>query len=132
MSKSKPTETILHRIELQTTEREALEMVAASITARNATKSIENLTKGAGNLVTPLLSATGAGVAAALGLIAWYGGMTPQDERIEAYFESGGRSEDEFNKEVRAQRAANFRMKLNQIRNAISTELMKLSNNDSL
>lgn len=65
MPKAKATQVITHRIELQTKERETLDMVAASITARNVTASV-------GNLVTPLLSASGAGVAAALGLLAFY------------------------------------------------------------
>jgi len=70
--KSKPTETVLHRIELQQTERDALEMVAASITARNVTASAENLTKGVGNLITPILGASVAGVGVALGLLSYY------------------------------------------------------------
>ena len=70
--KAKPTETVLHRIELQQTERDALEMVAASITARNATASVENLTKGVGNLLTPILGASVAGISVALGLLSYY------------------------------------------------------------
>lgn len=72
MPKAKPTSTITHRIEFQNKEREALEMVAASIAAKNATQSVANLTQGAANLVTPLLSASAAGVGAALGIIAWW------------------------------------------------------------
>ena len=70
--KSKPTETVLHRLELQTAERDVLEMVAASITARNVTASAENLTKGVGNLITPILGASVAGVGVALGLLSYY------------------------------------------------------------
>jgi len=65
MPKAKATQVITHRIELQTKEREAFDMMAASYTARNVTASV-------GNLITPVLSATGAGVAAALGLLAFY------------------------------------------------------------
>ena len=61
--KSKPTETVLHRIELQQTERDALEMVAASITARNLTASLNNL-------ATPFTTATVAGVAWTISILA--------------------------------------------------------------
>ena len=63
--KRRPDQVIVHRIEFQEKEREALDMVAASITARNVTASV-------GNLITPVLSASAAGVAAALGLLAFY------------------------------------------------------------
>lgn len=43
--KLKPEKVILHRFELQQTERDALEMIAASITARNVSESLENITK---------------------------------------------------------------------------------------
>jgi len=46
--KRKPTETLLHRIELQQTERDALEMVAASLTVRN-------LGEGVGSILSPFL-----------------------------------------------------------------------------
>jgi nitrogen-specific signal transduction histidine kinase len=49
--KSKPTETVLHRIELQQTERDALEMVAASMTVRN-------LGEGVGSILSPFLQMT--------------------------------------------------------------------------
>jgi hypothetical protein len=52
--KLKPEKVILHRFELQQTERDSLEMVAASMTARNVTKSLNNL-------VTPITQATPAG-----------------------------------------------------------------------
>lgn len=63
--KAKSDRVVTHRIEFQQTEREALEMVAASITARNVTASV-------GNLITPVLGASVAGVAAMLGLLAWW------------------------------------------------------------
>ena len=62
--KKKSDHVQVHRIELQETEREQLEMIAASMTARNVTASV-------GNLIDPILSASVAGVAAALGLLAW-------------------------------------------------------------
>ena len=52
--KAKATQVITHRIELQTKERENLDMVAASITARNVTASV-------GNLLTPFTQCTIAG-----------------------------------------------------------------------
>ena len=65
MPKRKPDKVIVHRIELQEHERDALDMMSASYTARNITASV-------GNLITPVLSASAAGVAAALGLLAFY------------------------------------------------------------
>ena len=83
MPKQKPTTTISHRIEFQTKEREAIEMVALSITAKNATQSVANLTKGVGNLLTPVLTASTAGVAAALGILAWLELRDTTKEEIE-------------------------------------------------
>lgn len=57
--KAKSDRVVTHRIEFQQTERDALEMVAASIAARNVTASVSNL-------ITPLLGASVAGVALAL------------------------------------------------------------------
>ena len=134
--KAKSDQVITHRIEFQETERDALEMVAASITAKNVTASVENLTKGVGNLLTPILSASVAGVAAGLGLLAWYEseGVAAKDSaqkrRADAYFESGGHSENESNEQAKHEQTTNFLMKLNQLRNAISTELMKVSNKE--
>jgi len=64
--KAKADQVITHRIEFQETEREALEMVAASITARNVSASAENLTKGFSNLVTPFTQASIAGITFAI------------------------------------------------------------------
>jgi len=44
MPKSKPDQVIVHRIELQESERRVLEQVAAGYTFRNATKGIFNIT----------------------------------------------------------------------------------------
>jgi len=65
MPKRKPDKVIVHRIELQEHERDALDMMSASYTARNITASV-------GNLVTPILGASAAGIGAALGLIAYF------------------------------------------------------------
>jgi hypothetical protein len=133
--KKKSDQVITHRIEFQDTERDALEMVAASIAARNVTASAENLTKGVGNLLTPILSASAAGVAAGLGLLAWWELESLQRDKMSVggypqgtYDEAHGLTPEQTAE--KQQRRTNFRMKLNQFRNAISTELMKLSNND--
>jgi len=60
--KLKPEKVILHRFELQQTERDTLEMVAASITARNVTTSINSL-------ITPFTQASVAGISFALALV---------------------------------------------------------------
>jgi len=147
--KAKADNVTTHRIEFQQTERDALEMVAASITARNATQSVANLTQGVGNLITPVLAASGAGVAAALGIIAWWeiqdkqneeGGMSktatvgvleqviPLAGWISGGLEPAEQIRQEATPEQKAQaqeERRNWRMKLNQFRNAISTQLMQ-------
>jgi hypothetical protein len=65
MPKAKATQVITHRIELQTKEREAFDMMAASYTARNVTASV-------GNLITPFTQCTLAGAAMAAALLAYY------------------------------------------------------------
>jgi len=79
--KRKPTETVLHRIELQQTERDALEMVAASITARNVSATINNL-------VTPFTTATVAGVAWSLSILGVVA-LTLSEKAQKAALESG-------------------------------------------
>ena len=139
-----------YRIEFQDTEREALNMVAASVTARNATQSVANLTAGVGNLVTPILSATPAGVAAVLGLIAWWEIRDLENEETNATFDAAFGKEPGWIAKVLAPLTApeilrekyqatpeqqaqaqeerrGFRLKLNQFRNAIMTELMKVT-----
>jgi len=64
--KAKADQVIVHRIEFQETERDALEMVAASITARNVTASLNNL-------ATPFTTATVAGVAWTISILAVLG-----------------------------------------------------------
>jgi hypothetical protein len=157
--KAKSDQVITHRIEFQETERDALEMVAASITARNVTQSVTNLTKGVGNLIDPVLSASFAGVAAALGIIAWYELRNEETSKTTFDYALGeepgwiGRlllplsgpdinspgykrlyqdATPEEKKAVRQQQNTNFRMKLNQFRNAISTELMKVTRKESI
>jgi hypothetical protein len=80
MPKAKADQVITHRIEFQETEREALEMVAASITARNVTASLSNL-------ATPFTTATVAGVAWTISILAVAGialSETAQNELKEA------------------------------------------------
>lgn len=62
MPKAKPDKIVVHRIELQQTEREALEMMAASYAARNVTQSVSNL-------LSPFTMITASGLA--LGGLAW-------------------------------------------------------------
>jgi|TARA_R110000824_G_scaffold64046_1_gene167721 hypothetical protein len=141
--KAKADNVTTHRIEFQQTERDALEMVAASITARNATQSVANLTKGVGNLIDPVLSASAAGVAAALGIIAWWELRDLENENNPTFDKAFGDSllgkiiaplqgpemlRVEATPEQKAQaqeERRNWRMKLNQFRNAISTQLMQ-------
>ena len=49
--KAKATSTVSHRIEFQETERDLLEMVGASITARNVSQSV-------GSILSPILQMT--------------------------------------------------------------------------
>jgi len=51
--KLKPEKVILHRFELQQTERDALEMVAASMTVRN-------IGEGVGSIISPFLKMSAA------------------------------------------------------------------------
>lgn len=66
MPKAKSDQVITHRIEFQETERDALEMVAASITARNVTASVNNL-------VSPFTQSTTAGAVMAISLLSTIG-----------------------------------------------------------
>ena len=128
--KLKPSEIKLHRLELQQTERDALEMVAASITARNVTQSVNNL-------ISPVLSASAAGIAAVLGLILYFETKSPSPfpdvdtgpMGILGAFTPWG---DKVTPEEAQQRHTNFMSALNQFRNAVSTELMKITRKDSI
>jgi hypothetical protein len=64
--KAKSDRVVTHRIEFQETEREALEMIAASITARNVSESINNV-------LTPFTQASVAGISFALALAGAFG-----------------------------------------------------------
>ena len=64
--KKKSDHVQVHRIELQQTERDALEMVAASIAARNVSQSINNV-------ITPFTQASIAGLSFALSLATAFG-----------------------------------------------------------
>ena len=66
MPKAKADQVIVHRIELQETERDALEMIAASITARNVSTSINNV-------ITPFTQASVAGIAFAISILGAFG-----------------------------------------------------------
>jgi hypothetical protein len=59
--KAKADQVITHRIEFQETEREALNLVATSIAARNVSQTACNLTKSVNNLLTPFTQASLAG-----------------------------------------------------------------------
>ena len=60
--KAKPQQVIVHRIELQEKEREALDMMAASYAANNASKAINNI-------ISPFTMITTSGLA--LGGLIW-------------------------------------------------------------
>jgi hypothetical protein len=128
--KAKADQVIVHRIEFQETERDALEMVAASITARNVTQSVNNL-------ISPVLSASAAGVMAILGVIAYYETKSPSPfpdvdtgpMGILGAFTPWG---DKVTPEEAQQRHTNFMAAWGQFRNAVSTELMKITRKDSI
>jgi hypothetical protein len=79
--KAKADQVITHRIEFQETERDALEMVAASITARNVSATVNNL-------VTPFTTATVAGVAWSLSILGVLG-LALSEKARKAVLESG-------------------------------------------
>jgi hypothetical protein len=125
--KAKSDKVVTHRIEFQQTEREALDMVAASITVRNLSASV-------GNVMNPILGASVAGVAAGLGLLAWWELESLERDKMSVggypqgtYDEAHGLTPEQTAE--KQQRRSNFRMKLNQFRNAISTELIKATQN---
>jgi len=60
--KAKSDQVITHRIELQKTERESLELFAVSMAAKNLTASVKNV-------ITPFTTATVAGVAWSLSIL---------------------------------------------------------------
>jgi len=158
MPKAKSDRVVTHRIEFQQTERDALEMIAASITAKNATASVANVTKGVSNLITPVLSASAAGVAAALGLIAWWELMDEENEKnnptygaafgdepgwvgkILAPLQGPQKDSEGYQRltqepptqaeqeATRVKQKQSFRAKMNQLKAAVSTQLMQLGN----
>ena len=71
--KAKADEVITHRIEFQETERDALEMVAASIAAKNISGTAKNITQSFSNLVTPFTQASIAGITFAITLAGMIG-----------------------------------------------------------
>ena len=64
--KKKSDHVQTHRIEFQQTERDALEMVAASITARNVSKTINNV-------ISPFTQCSVAGITFALSMLGAFG-----------------------------------------------------------
>jgi len=71
MPKAKPDQVVIHRIEFQEREREMLEMIAASITAKNIAGTTEAL-------LNPFLSMTvtsGVIFGATLGTLAAWAGL---------------------------------------------------------
>ena len=62
MPKAKPDQVVIHRIEFQEREREMLEMIAASITAKNIGQTV-NAT------LSPITKASVAGVAWSIALL---------------------------------------------------------------
>jgi len=71
MPKRKPDQVIVHRIELQTKEREALEMVAASTVVRN-------VGEGVGAVMTPLTRLSIASLGTILGALTVAEVMDPE------------------------------------------------------
>ena len=61
------------RFELQEREREALDMIAASITAKNVSGSAKNVTQSISNLITPFTQASVAGITFAITLAGMIG-----------------------------------------------------------
>ncbi|AXH78529.1 MAG: hypothetical protein [Circular genetic element sp.] len=121
-------------------------MIALSITAKNATQSVENLTKGVGNLMTPVLSASVAGVACALGIIAYYESSlqdkldrkptgvsnTPPTDSGYTDWEQvpgvvWGAPESPEAEAIRLEKERNWKMKVNRFTTAISTQIMNLA-----
>ena len=60
--KAKSTNVTTHRIELQSYEREALDMISASYTAEKVSKSLQNVLNGMGTISSAFTQATPAGV----------------------------------------------------------------------
>ena len=84
MPKAKPTQVIVHRIELQQSEREALESALIGKFATNAVSSAGHVLTGIGNLLVPF-----TGVLTALSAL-WIG-----DRTLEAVREDGERRKRE-------------------------------------
>jgi len=98
MPKAKPDQVIVHRFELQTKEREALEMVAASTTIRN-------IGQGVGSALLPfshVISALAAAYIAKEGvekIIGWWNNQVAKenDAIMEEYIASGSTEDyDEY------------------------------------
>lgn len=62
MPRAKANSVVIHRLEFQDKEREALDMISASYTAEKVSKSLENLLNGSSSLISAFTRATPAGV----------------------------------------------------------------------
>lgn len=105
MPKSKPTQTIVHRIELQETERAALEAALAGRFVTNAVSAAGSVLSGFGNMLVPFSGA----LTAIAGL--WIADRTVEEvienirdkgeqvkqEREESYHEKGNLNMQRFN-----------------------------------
>ena len=60
MPKAKPTQVIVHRIELQESERDMLELAVYGNFATNAVGAAGSVLTGIGNMLTPFAPALGA------------------------------------------------------------------------
>ena len=60
MPKAKPTQVIVHRIELQQSERDMLELAVAGNVATNAVSAAGSVLSGIGNMLVPFAPAFGA------------------------------------------------------------------------
>ena len=83
MPKAKPTQVIVHRIELQESEREMLELAVAGNVVTNAVSAAGTVFTGIGNMLAPFAPAFGALTAL------WIG-----DRTIDAVREDGARRKE--------------------------------------
>lgn len=93
MPKAKPTQVIVHRLELQQTERDALEAALAGNFATNAVSAVGSVLTGMGNLLKPF-----EGVLTAIGAL-WIAekGASAILDAAETTIEEGGKIIDFLN-----------------------------------
>ena len=88
MPKAKPTQVIVHRLELQETERSALEAALAGNFVTNAVSAAGSVLTGFGNMLTPftgVLTAIGAAYIAEKGLTGMVAAIDTVKETIPLY-----------------------------------------------